>query len=261
MQGQKPQRALITGASAGIGYELSKLLAQDGYSLVLLARDANRLESVATELKNAHHIEVQTIVKDLSLHQAAEQVHEQLKDLEIDVLINNAGFGSYGAFATTDKDKETSMMQTNMVALTTLTKLFLPDMLERGYGRILNVASLAAFQPGPFMAVYYATKAFVLHFSEALAEELAGTGVTVTALCPGAVATNFQKEASMERSSLVADKTILDAASVAKTGYTAMLSGRRIVIPGLQGKLFVFAERFATRKFITRMVSRIQKPV
>lgn len=261
MQGQKPQWALITGASSGIGYELSKLLAQDGYDLILLARDAKRLEAVAKELTDAYPVRVQTIVKDLSLPRAAEEAYAQTQGCEIDLLINNAGVGSYGAFAKSDLSKEEAMMQTNMVALTTLTKLCLPGMLERRRGRILNVASLAAFQPGPFMAVYYATKAFVLHFSEALAEELVGTGVTVTALCPGAVATNFQKEAAMERSNLVADKTILDAASVAKTGYTAMLRGRRVVIPGWQGKLFVFAERFASRRFVTRMVRRMQKSV
>ncbi len=182
-----PKTALITGASSGIGYELSKLFAQDSYDLVLIARSENKLQDLAAKLQNEFGSQVKVIVQDLGINFAPKTIFSQLQEenITIDVLVNNAGFATYGLFTETDLQAELEMMQVNMVALTHLTKLFLPGMVQRRQGKILNIASTAAFQPGPLMAVYYATKAYVLSFSEAIANELIGTGVTVTVLCPG----------------------------------------------------------------------------
>ena len=179
------QTALVTGASAGIGAELAKLCAADGFNLVLVARDAERLAHLASDLARAHHIQARVLAADLSNPLAPAQVFEQLQSTPIDILINNAGFGLRGAFAETDWAAHARLIEVNMTAPAHLTKLFLPGMLQRKRGRILNVASTAAFVPGPFMAMYYASKAFLLSFSESIANEVEGTGVTVTVLCPG----------------------------------------------------------------------------
>lgn len=191
--------ALITGASSGIGLEFANLLAKDGYHVVLTARNEKRLSEIANELKAKHGVDVTVLAKDLSLTDAAEELTAEIlaKGIEVDILINNAGFAAYGPFDETSWKDEKDMIQVNITALTTLTKQLLPGMIKRNRGKILNVASTAAFQPGPLMAVYYATKAYVLSFSEAIDYELSHTNVSVTALCPGATATNFEKEQAL----------------------------------------------------------------
>ena len=253
------KNALITGASGGIGYEFVKLLARDGYDLFLVARNETKLKEIQKDLESQYDIHVTVMVKDLSEPNAAQAVvHELGRDVAIDVLINNAGFGNFGMFAETDWKKESSMIQLNITALTHLTKLLVPGMKERGVGRILNVASTAAFQPGPLMAVYYATKAYVLSFSEAIANELKGSGVTVTALCPGATASNFQKASAMEKSALVKDKKLPSAAVVAKTGYEALMKGKTVVIHGQYNKFLAFIVRLFPRNVVTQLVRRAQ---
>ena len=247
--------ALITGASGGIGLELARIFAREGSALVLVARNRRRLEEIAAELKPA---QVRVIAKDLSVSGAAEETHAEVP--QVDVLVNNAGFGVYGKFAETPLEDELGMMQLNMTALVILTKLYLPAMIAARKGRIMNVASTAAFQPGPLMAGYYATKAFVLSFSEAIANELEGTGVTVTALCPGPTATGFQERGKMENSGLVKGKKIMDARTVAEVGYRAMMSGKPVVIPGLGNKLLAQSVRFSPRSMVTKIVRKMQEP-
>jgi short-subunit dehydrogenase len=251
--------ALVTGASGGIGYELARLLATGGHNLVLVARSGNLLEEMARELETDFGVRVTPMAMDLSDPEAADRLYEALtaEGAEVEVLVNNAGFGTYGDFAATDLGAELAMLQVNLVALTHFTKLFLRPMLERGSGRILNVASTAAFQPGPRMAVYFATKAYVLSFSEALAEELAGSGVSVTVLCPGPTQTGFQKRASMGTSAMGREFGMADAHSVARAGYEGMLSGRRVVIPGLRNRVGTRLPRFLPRRLVTRMVAAI----
>jgi hypothetical protein len=253
--------ALITGASSGIGWELAKLFAEDRHDLALVARSKKKLEQFARDLTAAFGVTVRTIAKDLASPKAAIEIAEELSAaaIAVDALVNNAGFGVYGRFAKTDGAKELEMIQVNLTALTQLTKLFLPSMLERRSGRILNVASTAAFAPGPLMAVYYATKAYVLSFSEALANELSGSGVTVTALCPGPTDTDFQKDAGLEATHLFTSPLIKDARSVARAGYRGMLAGKRIVIPGVGNKLLVQSIRLAPRRFTTAITRWLQE--
>jgi uncharacterized protein len=253
--------ALITGASGGIGLELAKLFAKDGYRLILVARDEKRLAKLAQELTGQGN-EVKTVALDLSQSTAPQQLMDQLKrdGVSVDVLVNNAGFGLFGNFSETSWPKEKDMIQLNMVTLTELTKLVLPEMVSRKSGKILNVASTAAFQPGPLMAVYYATKAYVLYFSEAIAEELRGTGVTVTALCPGPTKSGFQKLAEMENSKLVQGNTD-SPETVARLGYRALMGGKRIVITGLRNKILAHSIRFMPRSLVTKVVMDAQKPV
>ena len=255
--------ALITGASSGIGYEFTRLFAKNGYNLVLVARSEKQLMQVAQELQEQFGVSVKVIVKDLSNASAPEEVFTELEQegVTIDVLINNAGFATYGMFAEIDLATELQEVQLNMVTLTHLTKLFLPDMLKRRQGKILNVASTAAFQPGPLMAVYYATKAYVLSFSEALANELRGTGVSVTALCPGPTESGIQKRANMEDSALVSGKKMMDAARVAHSGYRALMASKTVVIPGLKNKLLAVAVRFSPRKVATQVARSMQERV
>ncbi len=260
-QGQRKQTALITGASGGIGYELTKLFAHDGYNLVLVARSEQKLTQIANDLKQKYGIAVKVIAKDLSIPTASEEIFQQTQQesIKVDVLVNNAGFASYGLFHEIDMTSELQMMQVNVVCLTHLTKLFLPDMVKQGSGKILNLASTAAFQPGPLMAVYYATKAYVLSFSEAIANELEGTGVTVTALCPGPTESGFQQRAAMEDSKLVSGQKIMDAETVAKIGYRGLLDGKTVVIPGVKNKLLAESVRFTPRKIVTKLVRNMQE--
>src|SRR5437660_3103014 len=233
----REKNALITGASSGIGYELTRLFAHDGYNLVLVARNQKQLVQMADELKEKYSVSVTVISTDLSAASAAAEIFTELQQESrgIDALVHNAGFATYGLFSETELDAELQMMQVNMVTLTHLTKLFLPGMLQKRTGKILNVASTAAFQPGPLMAVYYATKAYVLSFSEALANELHGTGVTVTALAPPATRSGFQRRAAMEDSKLVQGR-IMDARTVAEAGYRGWMGGKAVVVPGLSAK-------------------------
>jgi len=245
--------ALITGASGGIGYELSKLFARDGYSLVLVARSEAKLRQVAAELKNAFGVLISILPMDLSSPAAPQMLfdHLQRETIAVDFLVNNAAYGKYGQFSQLSIEESLGQIQLNIVALTALSRLFLPAMIARKSGRILNVASTAGFQAGPMMAVYYATKAYVISFSEAIASELAGTGVTVTCLCPGPTLTNFQKRADIESSRLFRRFGPMDPATVARHGYRAMMKGRALRISGW--KNFVLAEtvRISPRKLAT----------
>ena len=252
--------ALITGASGGIGYELTRLFARDGYNLVLVARSADKLNEMKQQYEGKAAVQVRVIAKDLAQPSAPREIFEELQreGVAVDVLVNNAGFTVFGRFVETDLDAELQLMQVNIVALTHLTKLFLPGMVERGWGKVLNVASTASFFPGPLMAAYYASKAYVLSFSEAVAVELEGTGVTVTALCPGPTETGFQKRGNMENSRLVAGRKIMDARSVARTGYRAMMKGQLFVITGLRNWLQCEAARFIPHKLLARSVLRAQ---
>ncbi len=248
-------QALITGATSGIGYELAKCFARDGYDLVLVARDQAQLQRVAQELAGAHGVAARSSPADPARPEAAAELVEALarERLEIDVLVNNAGFGTYGPFANTDLTTQEEMIQVNLVALTQLTRRLLDGMLKRRHGKILNVASTAAFQPGPLMAVYYATKAYVLSFSEALASELQGSGVTVTALCPGLTRTAFQQRAGIERTKLVRGRP-MEADAVARIGYRALMRGTLVVVPGLGNRLLILAVRFVPRRMVTAIV-------
>ncbi|MDQ6931025.1 MAG: SDR family oxidoreductase [Candidatus Eremiobacteraeota bacterium] len=244
------RKALITGASGGIGLELAKLLAAGGYDLVLAARSGDALESIAADLQAEHAIGVQVISQDLGVAGSAQAVYDAAG--ACDILVNNAGFATSGKFADVDLDLERSELQLNIVTLTELTKLSLPGMIARKWGRVLNVASTAAFQPGPFMAVYYASKAYVLSFSEAIASELRGTGVTVTCLAPGATQTGFAMRGGVEKTPLF-KIGVADARSVAKAGYDGLFAGKSLVVPGFKNKAIVFSTRFAPRKLLTKI--------
>ncbi len=252
--------ALITGASSGIGLELARLFAADGYRLVLVARNRGALRALGDELRTRHNIEVRVSPKDLAHPASPVELHQELQEagIVLDVLVNNAGFGGSGPFMKTDWNNEAEMMQVNLVALTHLTKLFLPQIRARE-GKVMNVASVASFLPGPYMAIYYASKAFVLSFSQALAEELRGTGTTVTCLCPGPVETGFQKRAGVGDTSLVRSPLLVDVVEVARAGYEGMKQGKRLVIPGWKNRMAVESLRVSPRSLVTKMVSRMHE--
>ncbi len=253
--------ALVTGASSGIGRELAEVLAGEGHDVVLVARRRDRLEELARDLAARHGVSSRAIAKDLEDPASPAEIFEELETekIGVDILVNDAGLGLYGQFWEIDLARQLAMIGVNLVALTNLTGLFLPGMVSRRRGRIVNVSSTAAFQPGPYMAVYYATKAYVLSFSEALAEELAGTGVTVTALCPGPVLTEFQKAAGIEDTWLFRGPLVMDARSSARTGWAGAKRGKRVVIPGLGNKLLKELVRFSPRRLVTAAARRIQK--
>lgn len=250
---------LITGASSGIGLEFANLFAKDGYHLVLTARNETKLNEIAEQLTKKYGVKITVFAKDLSQTDAAEELTAEIiaKGIEIDVLINNAGFAAYGPFNETSWNEEKDMIQVNITALTTLTKQLLPGMIKRNRGKILNVASTAAFQPGPLMAVYYATKAYVLSFSEAINYELRHTDVSVTALCPGATATNFEKRASLESSRLF-QSGAMDASDVARSGYNALMSKESLAVPGFKNKALANIVRFLPRKTVLKIVHYVQ---
>ncbi len=254
------QTALITGASGGIGEALARELAAKGHDLVLVARSVDKLNVLALELEKANNVKTHTISLDLSVPGAGRVLAGEVRELGlvIDVLVNNAGFADFGPFVDADPDKTIQMAQLNMVTLTELTQALLPGMVARRQGRVLNVASTAAFMPGPLMAVYYSTKAFVLHFSEAVHEELKGSGVTITALCPGPTETGFQQRAAMENSKLVKGKKIMSAEKVAALGVAGMLKGKPLVVTGLKNKWQAMSPKFAPRSIIPGMVKRAQ---
>jgi short-subunit dehydrogenase len=256
--------ALITGASSGIGLELAKLFAQDGHDLVLVARRGDRLRELAAELARHHRVRSTVITADLADPGTPPEIARSVEaaGLEIRYLVNNAGYGLAGRFAETDITDELRMIQVNISALAHLTKLFLAGMLARHEGAILNVASTAGFVPGPLMAVYYATKACVISFSEALAEELTGSGATVTVLCPGATRTEFWTVAGMDASArLLRRPWVADAASVARAGYEGLRAGKRMVIPGLANKVMVQSVRLAPRVLLAKIARRLQESV
>ena len=250
LDGEK-KTALITGASSGIGAELARIHAAAGGDLVLVARRQDRLEALKSEISNST---VHVIVKDLSDPSAPQQLYDEIKarNIRVDYLINNAGFGYRGLFHQQDWSRNAEMIQVNVVALAALTRLFVPDMVARRSGRILNVASLAGFVAGPLHAVYFATKAFVLSFSESIANELHGTGVTVTALCPGPTRTEFVGYADMDDTP--GFRRAAPARKVAQIGYDAMLKGKPLVVPGLLNKLTAhLALRLAPRSLATKL--------
>jgi hypothetical protein len=251
---------LITGASSGIGLELAHLFARDGYRLVLVARNRGALRELGDDLQSRYSAEVRISPKDLAHPSAPVELYQELQEagVVLDVLVNNAGFGGSGAFLDTEWNNEAEMLQVNIVALTHLTKLFLPQIRARE-GKLLNVASVAAFLAGPYMAVYYASKAYVLHFTEAIAEELSGTGTTVTCLCPGPVETNFQKRAHMGGTRLAGGPLLVDVREVARVGYEGMKQGKRLVIPGWKNQLMVQLLRLSPRMMTARMVSRLHE--
>lgn len=246
---------LITGATSGIGYELSKVFARNGYSLVIIARDKNALEKTANELSSEFNAQVQIIAADLSQPHSPQEIFEKLQKqhITVDILVNNAGFGIYGDLVEIELDKQLNLIQLNIVALTALTHLFLPDMIKRQHGKILNTASTAAFQPGPHMAVYYATKSYVLSLSEALASELEGKGVTVTALCPGPTKTGFETGAAMGRIKLFKLFKQMSPAIVAQAGYDGLMKGKTIVIPGFTNAFLAFGNRLVPRSLATKL--------
>lgn len=254
--------ALVTGASSGIGLEIARRLAAQGQPLVLVARGQARLEALAAELRQAHGVRVEVIGADLSAAGAADALAAELqrRGLEIHTLVNNAGFGLFGKHADTALADEQQMLDVNITTLTRLSKLLLPGMLARRQGRILNLASTAAFQPGPYMAVYYATKAYVLSYSEALAEELRGTGVTVTALCPGPTRSGFQDKADMHDSALVKGKKLPSASEVAAYGVSAMQRGRVVAVHGCMNALMAQSVRVTPRAIVRRLVAQMSRP-
>ena len=253
--------ALITGGSSGFGYEFARIFAREGYELVLVARSEERLERVKEELQGRYGVGVVVLPKDLSRREAPDELFRELqqRSVPVDVLVNNAGFTVFGQFTETEWADEEQLMQVNVVALTHLTKLLLPGMVERGWGRILNMGSTASFQPGPLMAVYYASKAYVLSFSEALAVELQGTGVKVTCLCPGPTRTGFQKRGRMEDSRLLTLLPMLDVRTIARRGYRALMKGQTVLVPGAVNWVAAEAVRFIPRKLAAQLAGIAQQ--
>jgi short-subunit dehydrogenase len=243
--------AVVTGASSGLGLELARLLAQRGERVVAVARNSHALNDlVATSPR------IEPVVADLSTREGREHLYAAIDD--VDILVNSAGFGSGGLFSETPGDVSDRMVEVNVVALTDLTAHWLPGMVQRRSGRVLNVASTAAFQPGPTMAVYYATKAYVLSFTEGIAEELRGTGVTATAFCPGAFASGFQATAGIEESRLLKGRILPTSSDMARAALDAMDRGKVVAVPGLLNKVGAVGPRFAPRPLIRRAVRWIQ---
>jgi uncharacterized protein len=256
-----PGTALVTGASSGIGRELAHLAAKDRRDVVLVARRRERLEALAGELAKRYGVVAEIVVADLTQPDSPARVvaEAQARRGPIEVLVNNAGLGVHGFFRETPLEKELETIRVNVLALTHLTKLVVPEMIERRRGIVLNMASTAAFQPGPLMAVYYATKAYVLSFTEALAEELDGTGVTATALCPGPTLTEFQEKTGMGDVPMFRSPLVLDAATVGRAGWEGAKRGKRVVVPGLANRVLALGARFSPRKLATKIARRIQE--
>ncbi|MDP4098795.1 SDR family oxidoreductase [Paenibacillus sp. P96] len=250
---------LITGVSGGIGKELADRFAKDGHHMVLVARSEDKILKLAQEYQNKYGIQTTVIAKDVAKPGVPEEIYMELqaKGIHVDYLVNNAGFGLFGTFMETDMEQEINMIDVNITALTVMTKLFLPDMIKRGQGGIMNVASLVGFFPGPLMSVYYATKAYVLSFTEALENEVSGTGVTVTALCPGLTSTGFVDRSGMGASKLVKG-AIMDAGDVAEEGYRGFLRGKTLIMPGARNRFIAFLPRLLPRKMMTRMIRSSQ---
>lgn len=255
--------ALITGASGGIGLELARIHAAHKQDLVLVARNKEKLEELKAELKQEYSIAVYIIQKDLSKVNAAQEVYEETQKhgIQIKYLINNAGIGDFGDFVESDWQKQADMIQLNITALTQLCHLYLKDMIKERGGRIMNVASTAAFQPGPLMSVYYASKSYVLHFSEALNEEVRKKGVKVITLCPGATESDFSKVANMEESGLFKGKKNPSSKEVAIYGYNAMMKGKIVAIHGVKNKVLALSNRFTPRSIVVKVVKAIQQKV
>ncbi|HEY9180728.1 MAG TPA: SDR family oxidoreductase [Candidatus Baltobacteraceae bacterium] len=243
--------ALVTGASGGIGLELATLLAQSGYDLALVARSRAKMELLAEQAGDQYGVNVQIVACDLARADAAREVQAQVP--RCDVLVNNAGFANNGKFAQMNEAHILEEIQLDITTLTQLTRLYLPGMIERKDGKVLNVASTAGFLPGPNMAVYYASKAFVISFSEALAEEVRGTGVTVSVLCPGATATGFQNRALLDQGTILTRLPMAKAADVARAGIDGMMRGKRVIVPGITNKLVALSPKFSPRGLLVRI--------
>ncbi len=256
MENKGKKTALITGASRGIGYEIAKLAAQNGYNLAIVSRSLENLVSVKKKIEREYGVNVEPIAGDLSYTETAERIFDRLSgaDMWVDLLVNNAGRGQMGEFIETDWEVDREMMRLNMDAVVYLTDLFLPQMIERGQGKILNVSSLAAFAPGPLMALYYATKAFVQNFSEGLAEEVADKGATVTALSPGPVDTGF--EIKGVKPSENGNKSVrVSPELAAKVGYNGVMSGKRVVVPGGAVSVAPQLARLLPRRTVSSFIS------
>ena len=254
----KNKVCLITGAASGLGYEFSKLAIKDGFDLILIDIDFGKLSEVKKELENTHNQKVTILSKDLCKQHAVYEIFEKIKNEPIDMLINNAGFGLFGKFCETKWDVEERMMYLHMMTSTHLTKLVLKKMIHNRSGKILNIASLAAFQPGPLMSVYYASKSFLLSFSEAIANELKHTGVSITVLCPGPTKTNFQKIVNNTSCKNRISLNMADAKTVATYGYEALKKKKTIAIPGVFNKVLAFLPRILPRNLVTAIVLKIQ---
>ncbi len=252
--------ALVTGASSGIGLALAEELAAGKTDLVLTARNGAALDRICADLASQHGIRATAISMDLSRPDAPQTLVAAVaeRDMAPDILINNAGFATYGPFIDQTLDSQLEMIRLNVSAVVDLTARLLPRMVERRQGHILNVASTAAFQPGPLMSVYYASKAFVLHFSEGIANELNGTGVHVTALCPGPTESGFQERAKMKGSRLV-QGSLMDARAVARAGLDGMYSGKAVVIPGIRNRAMALSVRFSPRTWVASIVRHMQE--
>jgi uncharacterized protein len=253
--------ALVTGASSGIGYELCRVLAGHGYNVVLVSRDREKLDTAASELRRQFHVETQVIPADLSRCGAAQELYDQVKakEIQVEVLVNNAGFGVHGPFVETPLDEEIGLIHVNAVSVAVLCKLFGADMARRARGRILNVASMAAFEAGPFMSNYYASKAYVLLLSEGLHRELKARGVCVSALCPGSTETGFFNRAGMTSARLFRSPLKMKAADVARIGVAGLMKGKTIVIPGLANRLLNFSVRLAPRALCASIAQRLHE--
>lgn len=252
--------ALITGASNGIGLELASIHASKKGNLVIVARNKARLNELKGELEKKYSVSVYAIEKDLSETNAAQEVYDEVQrnNIRIDYLINNAGFGDFGMFADSNWNKQLQMINLNITTLTHLTRLFLPQMIANKGGKIMNLASTAAFQPGPTMSVYYATKAFVLSFSQAINNELENKNITITALCPGATESGFQAASAMEESKLVKNKKLPSSKEVADYGYKAMLKGKPVAIHGFMNAVMANSVGFMPRSWVVKIVRTLQ---
>ncbi|MGM0881330.1 MAG: SDR family NAD(P)-dependent oxidoreductase [Bacillota bacterium] len=250
---------LITGVSGGIGKELADRFAKGGHNIVLVARSESKIVELAQEYRKKYGIQATVIAKDVAAPGVPEEIFTELKEkgITLDYLVNNAGFGLFGTFMETDMEQEVNMIDVNIKALTVMTKLFLPDMVKRGQGGVMNVASLVGFFPGPMMSVYYATKAYVLSFTEALANEVSGTGVTVTALCPGLTSTGFVDRSGMGASKMLKG-AIMEAGQVAEEGYRGFLRGKTLIMPGARNRFIAFMPRLLPRMMMTRIIRSSQ---
>jgi short-subunit dehydrogenase len=252
--------AVVTGASGGLGLDMARILARRGYDVVLAARSVDRLESIRDQIESQARTRAFVAAHDLSTRPGVDRLlHDiALLDRPVDLLVNNAGFGLHGPYLETEPASEVAMIQVNVLSLVRLTRALLPDMVARGSGRVLQVASTAGFMPGPLMSTYYATKAFVLSYSDALAEELRGTGVSMTCLCPGPTRTGFQARAGARRAG-AGELGAMESEAVARAGLDGALSGRRRVVPGLINKLSTWVPRVLPRNVLTALVGRIQR--
>lgn len=263
MKTTKQQYALVTGGSSGIGYELAKLLANDGYNLVIVARTESDLQRVSDEIKAKYGVEVVTIPKDLFDRENSFALYNEIvsRNIQIDILINDAGHGAYGEFVDTDIRKELDIIDLNVCSVVILTKLFLKDMLSRGDGKILNLSSIASKAPGPWQSVYHGTKAFVQSFTEAIRSEIKGKGVTVTALLPGATDTDFFRKADMLDSKIVKESKLYSPEEVAHDGYKALMNDDDMVVSGVMNKVQVAMAAVTPDDKLADKMKKQQEPV